>query len=105
MSDQAVAAAARGTRPLQSGFLAAAERFPDRPALAIDGSVLRYAELRDRAAAIAATLQAHAGRDGPPLVAVFAYRTVTTFAGAGHADVGPRIRPAEPQPSRRRATG
>ena len=68
-------------REVHSGFLRSAERFPDRPALEVEGREHTYAELLDRARAIAATLQARAPADGPPLTAVFAYRNVTAFAG------------------------
>ncbi len=66
---------------LHAGFLGSHERFPDRPALEVDGARLTYAELHDRAAAIAAALD-HAGvGDDPPLTAVYAYRTATAYAG------------------------
>jgi len=66
---------------LYSGFLRSAERFADRPALAIDGREYSYAEVRARAASIAATLAVRAPESGPPLTAVFAYRSVTAFTG------------------------
>ena len=66
---------------LHSGFLRSAERYPDRPALEIGGEVLAYAQLRDRAASVAATLAAHTPDGGAPLVGVFAYRTTTAFSG------------------------
>lgn len=68
-------------RGLHSGFLASAERFPERPALEVAGQTLTYNELRDRAAAIAATLERATPAGGPPLTAVFAYRSPTAFAG------------------------
>jgi len=68
-------------RGLHSGFLRSADRFPERPALEVEGRAWSYAELRDRAAAIAATLQARTPEDGPPLTGVFAYRNATAFAG------------------------
>lgn len=67
-------------RGLHSGFLASARAHPHRPALTVDGATYDYAALRDRAGAIAATIEAHAP-PGPPLAAVFAYRTVTAFSG------------------------
>jgi amino acid adenylation domain-containing protein len=67
-------------RGLHSGFLASAAAHPDRPALYVERSTYSYAALRARAAAVAATLDAHAPA-GPPLAAVFAYRTVTAFTG------------------------
>ncbi len=66
---------------LHSGFLRSARRHPDALALEVDGVAYTYAELRDRTAAIAATLDAHTPAGGAPLVAVFAYRTVTAFSG------------------------
>ncbi len=68
-------------RALHTGFLRSAEAFPERPALEVAGETLSYAELRDRAASLAATLQREAPGDEPPLTAVFAYRTATAFAG------------------------
>ena len=68
-------------RTLRSGFLCSSERFPDRPALEVGGVVLTYRELRDRAASLAATLRRRTPPGGPPLTAVFAYRSVTAFAG------------------------
>lgn len=70
-----------GARLLQSGFLRSAEEHPDRPALELPDATWTYAQLRDRAASVAATLQAHAPAGGPPLTAVFAHRTATAFAG------------------------
>ena len=68
-------------RPLHDGFLRSAAAVPDRPALEVEGRTLTFAALRDRAAALAATLE-HAAPDAdPPLTAVFAYRTETAFAG------------------------
>jgi amino acid adenylation domain-containing protein len=74
-------ASPRTEQPLHAGLLRSAELFPDRPALEVGGSSYTYAELAERAASIAATLQARAPDDGPPLTAVFAYRSVTAFAG------------------------
>ncbi|MCU0668637.1 MAG: amino acid adenylation domain-containing protein [Myxococcota bacterium] len=67
-------------RTVRSGFLRSCERFPDRPALAIGGRSLAYAELRDRAASIAATLQRRAPDDAPPLTAVLGQRSETLYA-------------------------
>ena len=68
-------------REVHSGFLPSAERFPDRPAVEVEGQSYSYGDMLDRARSIAATLQAHAPTAGPPLTAVFAYRNVTAFAG------------------------
>jgi len=80
-------------RQLWAGFVETAERFPDRPALLADGQTLSYAELADLARRIGATLQTRSDAAGPPLTAVFAYRTPAAFAGvlgslmAGHGYV------------------
>src|SRR5712691_4238311 len=66
---------------LASGFLRAAERWPDRPALEVDGSALTYEELRRRALAIASALVSNELDEEPRLTAVFASRTPTAFAG------------------------
>ncbi len=68
-------------RTLRSLFLGSAETFPNRPALEVEGHVLTYAALRDRAARVAATLLREAPAADPPLTAVFAYRSPTAFAG------------------------
>lgn len=69
------------TRTLRSGFLSSAARFPERLALEVAGERLTYTELRRRAAALAATLARHVPTNDPPLTAVFAYRSVTAYAG------------------------
>jgi amino acid adenylation domain-containing protein len=84
---------------LASGFLRSAERFPERPALEVDGEVLTYEELLRRATAIASTLIAHDRRTGPALTAVFGSRSATTFAGVlgvlltghGYVPLNPRF--------------
>jgi amino acid adenylation domain-containing protein len=82
------------TRALWDGFLRSAEHHPERPALQVQGRTLTYAELDESARRIAATLRARAADDAEqPRTAVFAYRSVTAFAGvlgslmAGHAYV------------------
>jgi len=67
-------------RTVRSGFLRSCERFPDRPALAIGGRALTYAELHARAASIAATLQRRAPDAAPPLTAVLGQRSETLYA-------------------------
>lgn len=82
------------TRALWEGFVRSSERFPDRPAVRVDGDVSTYAQLGSAARGIAATLQSRipAGAE-QPRTAVFAYRSKTAFAGvlgtlmAGHAYV------------------
>jgi amino acid adenylation domain-containing protein len=65
---------------LHDGFVRSAQRVPDRPALEAGGQVLSYAQLQDRAAALAATIaREHPG--GPPLTALFADRSSTAFEG------------------------
>jgi amino acid adenylation domain-containing protein len=86
---------------LAAGFLASAERFPDRPAVETAGLAVSYAELRRRAVAIAAALEATAPPE-PPLTAVFANRGATAYAavlgtllrGHGYVPMNPRY-PAE----------
>ncbi len=68
-------------RNLHGGFLQSATRFADRPALEVDDRVLSYRELMVRATALGATLERHTPELGPPLTAVFAYRSATAFAG------------------------
>ena len=68
-------------RSVCSGFLRSSELFSDRPALEVGGTVLSYRELRERAASLAATLACRTPPGGPPLTAVFAYRSSTAFAG------------------------
>jgi amino acid adenylation domain-containing protein len=68
-------------RPLYSGFLRSAERFPERPALEVADETLSYRELRERAASLAATLLREVPGREPPLTAVYAYRSATAFAG------------------------
>jgi amino acid adenylation domain-containing protein len=67
--------------PLHSGFLRSTELFPRRPAVEVEGSIQTYQQLFTRAASIAATLQRRAPMAEPPLTAIFAYRSVTAFAG------------------------
>jgi amino acid adenylation domain-containing protein len=66
---------------LASGFVAAAQRFPDRPALAIAGEELTYAQLLARARTIATRLAELEPESGPRLTAVLGARAPGTFAG------------------------
>lgn len=68
-------------RSLRTGFLRSVERFGERPALELDGQVLTYRALRDRAASWAATLDAQGTPDEPPLTAVFGHRSIAAYAG------------------------
>jgi amino acid adenylation domain-containing protein len=78
---------------LATGFLRSADLFPDRPALQVEEERLTYAELRQRATAIAAALREHTPEGGPPFTAVFGHRSATAFSGVlgalvrGHAYV------------------
>jgi amino acid adenylation domain-containing protein len=70
-------------RSVRSGFLAAARRFPDRPALAIQDERLSYRELLNAAASVAATMQrGSAGvRREARLTGVFGHRSFAAFTG------------------------
>ena len=68
------------SRSLWSGFSTSAQRFPERPAVTVDGRVLTYAELYQIACQIASTIQAYPGFRSSKLTAVFAYRSATAFA-------------------------
>jgi amino acid adenylation domain-containing protein len=76
-----------------AGFLDSVNRFPDRPALWVDGETLSYGQLDAKAKRIAATIQRYGPNSDPALTAVFAYRSPTAFAGvlgallAGHGYV------------------
>ncbi len=90
------------TTSLADGFLSSAEAHPERPALEVAGVRLTYAELRDRAAAIAATLADRAIVGDVPLTAVLGARSTVAFAGVlgallrghGYVPLNPRF-PAE----------
>jgi len=90
------------TRPLHTGFLRSAERFPDRPALQLAAEVLSYSELEDRAAGLAATLIQHDPTPEVPLTAVFGHRSTTAFSAVlgslfrGHGYVP--LNPSFPSP-------
>jgi amino acid adenylation domain-containing protein len=69
-------------RGLIRGFLESAERFPDRPALVVDGKSLSYASLRGVACRIALAIQTLQREQKPfPLVALLAHRSETSYAG------------------------
>ena len=65
---------------LATGFRRSVERFPDRPALAVDGSEISYEDLHRRALGVSQLLLAE-DTEGPPLTAVFGGRSAATFAG------------------------
>lgn len=72
-----------GSRSVRSGFLASVRRFPDRPALAIQGDQLTYRQLYDAAARVAATMQrgAEKRRLDARLTGVFGHRSFAAFIG------------------------
>ncbi|MAG30559.1 MAG: thioester reductase [Deltaproteobacteria bacterium] len=79
---------AETTQTLRSGFLRSCQAHPDRIALEVAGESLRYGELRDRAAALAATLAQHdcdressSGEPAPALTAILGHRSGAAFAG------------------------
>src|SRR5437899_10969377 len=63
------------TRPLWTGFMRSAGVFPSRPAVVSEKKNVSYAELRDLACRIAATIQSYPEFSSPQLTAFFAYRT------------------------------
>jgi len=65
---------------LISGFLRSVERFKDRPAIELEQEVLSYEDLFRRAAGLASTLQAAGLPPEPPLTAILADRSVSSFA-------------------------
>ena len=71
----------KANEALYSGFLATANLSPHRIALEVNSHQVSYGELRERAASIAATLQARSVSEEPPLTAVFAHRSLTAFSG------------------------
>ncbi len=67
-------------RGLITGFLRSLEDHAQRPALEVDQSVLTYADLATRASDLAATING-SGAESEPVAAVYAYRSVTAYAG------------------------
>lgn len=96
---------ADSTRTLRSGFLRSCEAFPHRPALEVEGKTLSFQELRKKAASLAVTLGQRAPSNDPLLTAIFAYRSVTAFAGIlgalfrghGYVPLNRRFPPARTQ--------
>lgn len=66
---------------LHAGFLASAARFPERPALEVEGRQLTYAQLKAQAGALAASLQRTRRKGAPALAGVFATRSLPVYAG------------------------
>jgi amino acid adenylation domain-containing protein len=65
---------------LGDAFLSSAARHPERPALLVDGVGHTYAELLERASAIAGAIR-HEDPEGSPLVAVHGERSLWVYAG------------------------
>ncbi len=61
--------------------MSSAERGPERVALVAEGKSLSYRELQDAACQIAATIQSYPEYSDTALASIFAYRTITAFAG------------------------
>lgn len=86
---------------LAGRFRRSATRFPQRPALEVDGQSVTYGELEMLAARIAATIQRH-GDDRRPLAAVLAHRSLAAYAGVlgvlgsgkGYVPLHPHFPPA-----------
>jgi len=74
--------ASQAYRPssLLRGFLEAAERFPERPAIVVDGQEVRYRSLLLRAGQLAAAIDAFEPENSG-LGAVLATRSITAYAG------------------------
>ena len=66
---------------LRSGFLRASSVFPDRSALVVSDVTYTYAQLRARAASIAATLDGHCRSERVSLTAVLGNRSEVVFSG------------------------
>jgi amino acid adenylation domain-containing protein len=80
-TDYAPAETEGATAGLVSGFLRSARSHPARPALEVEENVLTYADLYDRAARLATVLDAAPSAAEAPVVAVFAYRSESAYAG------------------------
>src|SRR5579859_206922 len=86
-------------RSLIHGFLESAERFSDRPALVVDGECLSYTSLREMACRIASAIQSlQRDQESFPLVAVWAHRSKTAYAGVlGSLGAGKGYVPLNPK--------
>lgn len=86
---------------LGHGFVTSVRRFPERPAIEIDGEATTYRRLYRLAAALARSMRNRAMNE-PPLTAVFAYRSMTSYAGVlaallrghGYVPLNPYFPPA-----------
>lgn len=87
---------------LGCGFMTSLQRFPDRPALAINGQAITYRALYQHAASLATALRNSIPVNEPPLIAVFAYRSIPAFSGVlaalfhghGYVPLNPHFPPA-----------
>ena len=84
-------------RGLGSRFLSSVQAFPDRPALEVEGEILTYRSLYERAAGLAAALEQATPDGGAPITAVFGYRAATAYAGVGSFAARSRLRRVESQ--------
>ena len=83
---------------LAAGFLRSLQRFPERPALHVDGSLWTYEHLGSIAGAVATAIRS-ADRDGHPLVGILAHRSLTAYsgivgaflAGKGYVPLNPKV--------------
>jgi amino acid adenylation domain-containing protein len=66
---------------LADGFVRSASAFPNRTALEVGEECFSFAQLHHRARSLGATLERNSPADGPPLTAIFAYRSITAFSG------------------------
>lgn len=71
----------RASRLLHDGFLDSVARFPTRPALHVNGEDISYSALFGDAQRIAAVIDSKGLQSPGSLVAVFAYRSRSAFAG------------------------
>ena len=85
-------------RNLASGFFESAERFPERPALAVGNENISYQSLRQEVARIGATIQS-VGDHQSGVIALLAHRSKTAYAcvlgilaaGKGYAPLNPKF--------------
>jgi amino acid adenylation domain-containing protein len=90
------------TATLQALFLRSADAAPNQPALLVEGNTFTYRQLRDRAAALAATVLNRLPDDDSRLSAVFAHRSATGYvailgallAGRGYVPLNRTMPPA-----------
>ena len=86
------------SRGLVGGFLGSAGRWPDRVALVVNGEKFSYGELQREACRVARGILSYECESNP-LAAVFAYRSLTAYAGVlgilaagkGYVPLNPRF--------------